>query len=210
MNAASGAVDIVSCRVADLVSSWELAGVDASTAMGGLIASLRSRGYLTDDSREEELRVVRRQSSPAAQDRVFPATTSSTRSSPPQIQGFDQTKEASSPPGRPRVCDHWRTMDTAVRIGQSIRYFQFGRKGVCVDAELDEGWRPACSRCRSAPWSVFPEEPSPLACCARYSSPSSSCALASHSGISICCGHFSRHSSHSTHRSALSSSLSQA
>ncbi len=111
MNAASGAVDIVSCRVAEAVCSWEQTGVDASTAMGDLIASLRTRGYLTDDSREEELRAVRRQSSPAVQDRVFPATTSSTRSSPPQIQGFHQTKEASSPPGRPRLCDHWQTMD---------------------------------------------------------------------------------------------------
>lgn len=72
VNAASSAVDIVSCRVAELVSSWELTGVDASTAMGGLIASLRTRGYLTDDSREEELRAVRRQSTAAVHDSALP------------------------------------------------------------------------------------------------------------------------------------------
>ena len=35
------------------------------------------------------------------------------------------------------------------------------------------------------------------------------CAWASHSGISICCGHFSRHSPHSTHLSARVFSSSQ-
>ncbi len=69
ISAASGGVGILSYAVPELLPSQELAGVDASsTAMGDLIASVRIRGYLKHDSPEEELRAVRRQSSPAVHD----------------------------------------------------------------------------------------------------------------------------------------------
>jgi uncharacterized protein len=60
MNSASGAVDIVNSRVVELISSWETTGVNASAVTEDLITQLRRRGYLTEKSREEELRAARR------------------------------------------------------------------------------------------------------------------------------------------------------